>query len=545
VITSRPGLSRILRGVAAALLVPSLAVVVVCLGAQLLRVSASPITLPIIAVIVACTLPSADLISAALVRRGRSVTDARIVRLAVEGSALLTAVFAVLLALVRAAAGLPTSFIVLLILGIGAAATALVTRRRYAWIVAAASWTGALWCFWGILHVQVLEPYLLPPALAAAIIGAVAVLRTLPGLGLYSVGLACAALPTLVVLADFGNGAATPWRAYGLLGGSLALLILGGRAARRQSGSRFGLLATPTLIVAMVAGAGGAVQAVRIGLGFDRLWLTAGQPVTTAALELGILAALLAAVAARFLVTPERLASGRWRWVYIPATIYLVAGPIASMRPGWLPVWTMFVLTLVLLAIMIGTAVRSRTRAVALPPVWVLFVIAWSTAVVGWSDRALRVEAFSLPLGLAVLAVGILAMRGSTVSGRSLMSWPNGFVGSWPLLAPGIVLTFLPSILATGTDPQTLRAILVIALALVAILIGSLRRLGAPFVLGIVVLPLENITVFAAQIGHTISATSWWITLATAGAVLLVIAVTYERRSGGERGVAARLRDLR
>jgi hypothetical protein len=136
-------------------------------------------------------------------------------------------------------------------------------------------------------------------------------------------------------------------------------------------------------------------------------------------------------------------------------------------------------------------------------------------------------------------------MRGTALPGRSLNSWPTGFSGSWPLLTPGIVVTFLPSILATGTDPQTLRAILVIALALVSILIGSLRKLGAPFLLGIIVLPLENITVFAAQIGHTISATSWWITLATAGAVLLVIAVTYERRSGGERGVAARLRDLR
>jgi hypothetical protein len=159
----------------------------------------------------------------------------------------------------------------------------------------------------------------------------------------------------------------------------------------------------------------------------------------------------------------------------------------------------------------------------------------------------LRVEAFSLPLGLALVAVGIIAMAGtpSLVGRRTLNSWPNGFAGSWRLLTPGIVVTFLPSILATGTDPQTLRAIVVIGLALVAILIGSLRRLGAPFILGIIVLPLENITVFAAQVGHTISATSWWITLATAGLVLVVIAVTYERRTTGERGVAARLRDLK
>jgi hypothetical protein len=106
------------------------------------------------------------------------------------------------------------------------------------------------------------------------------------------------------------------------------------------------------------------------------------------------------------------------------------------------------------------------------------------------------------------------------------------------------VVTLLPSMLATGTDPRTERAILVIGLALAAILIGSLRKLAAPFILGVIVLPLENVTVFAAQIGREIGATPWWITLATAGAVLLVIAVTYERRATSDRGIAARLRDL-
>lgn len=123
-------------------------------------------------------------------------------------------------------------------------------------------------------------------------------------------------------------------------------------------------------------------------------------------------------------------------------------------------------------------------------------------------------------------------------------SWPLGFTGSWRLLAPGIVATFLPSVLATGTDPQTLRAILVIGLALIAILVGSLRKLGAPFILGIIVLPIENAVVFVVQVGRSISAAPWWITLATAGAVLLVIAVTSERRVGSARGVGVRLRDL-
>jgi len=179
---------------------------------------------------------------------------------------------------------------------------------------------------------------------------------------------------------------------------------------------------------------------------------------------------------------------------------------------------------------------------VHLPPVWFTFLVAWCTAVAGWSQRDLRVEAFSLPLGAALLAVGVIGMRAPVTPVRpTLNGWPIGFTGSWRLLGPGIVVTLLPSMLSTGTDPLTWRAIMVIALALAAILVGSLFKLAAPFVLGIAVLPIENVIVFAVQIGRSIGSTPWWITLASAGAVLLVIAVTWERRSGGDR---ARLRDL-
>jgi hypothetical protein len=46
------------------------------------------------------------------------------------------------------------------------------------------------------------------------------------------------------------------------------------------------------------------------------------------------------------------------------------------------------------------------------------------------------------------------------------------------------------------------------------------------------------------QIGRGIEAMPWWITLSVVGAVLLIIAVGYERRAGDGTGLAARLRDL-
>ncbi|WP_325484528.1 hypothetical protein, partial [Microbacterium sp.] len=90
VATKREGLGIPLRLMAAAVLVPSLAVVAVCLGAQVLVDSGSPVVLPVIALIVALVLPSGRLIRAALVPR-IGERDAALARIAVEASTLLTA----------------------------------------------------------------------------------------------------------------------------------------------------------------------------------------------------------------------------------------------------------------------------------------------------------------------------------------------------------------------------------------------------------------------------------------------------------------------
>ena len=567
VVSRRPGLTVLLRAAASAILVPALAVVVISLGAQLIIVSASPFTLPTIAVIVACALPSTALIGSALIRHGLAADHARAVRLWIEISALVTGGIAVLLALVRAAAGLGTSFLVLLIIGIGAVASAWFARRRYAWWVAGASFTGALWCVWAIAGVDVVEPYLLPPALSAAIIGAILIARgTTTNIGLYATGLACAVIPTLGILAVYSSSSdasTVPWRTIGLLGGSILLLVLGWYFLSRSSASRFArmrVLRVPTLVLAMVAASAGTVQGIRWGWHFDALSVVSVDVRMLAIVGVSALSALLATVAGRLLLAGATAGGKltRTRWLFAAPLVYLVAGPMSAIEPTPFAIGTLLVLSIAVLALMLVTAQRSRTRATALPPVWFIFAVAWCTAVAGWSARELRVEAFSIPLGLALLAAGIIAMRpvkaphSEALTAEALTpagtftSWPIGYTGSWRLLAPGIVVTLFTSVLSTATDPRTERAILVIALALIAILVGNLRKLGAPFILGIIVLPIENIIVFAVQIGRNISAVHWWITLATAGAVLLVLAVTSERSATGARGgVAARLRDLK
>ncbi|MEZ3159038.1 zinc ribbon domain-containing protein [Microbacterium sp. BWT-B31] len=541
VVTRRAGLGTLVRVAAAAVLVPSLAVVIVCLGAQVLPGSGSPVVLPAIATVVALVLPCGPVIGPALVSK-IGETDAALVRLAIEASALLTAAIAVLLALVRDAAGLGTTFLVLVILGSGAAATALWGGRRYGWALSGAAFTGALWCVWGMAGVDTLEPYLLPPALGTAIVGVVLTLRGARGMPLYAAGLLTAVVPVVAVAAVWGP----PLRSYALVAAAWVLLPIAGLFARHEA---LRSLRPVTFVAVIVASAAGATQAIRYGLGLDAV--AVAVPLVAVCLAWGIVGAAPAALAARALrrdATPDSR-TARTRWLFAPAFVVVAVAAWPAIHRDWFTIWTMWALMLALLVALVAIARRGLRAPTGLPPAGFVFALAFVTAVVAWSPRDLRVEWFSLPLGAGLLLAGVLALRRAQQDAAAsvrptLNAWPAGFTGSWALLAPGIVVAMSASVAATFTDPLTWRAILVIVMALAAILAGASRRLAAPFLIGIVVLPVENALAFLVQIGREIESMPWWITLAVVGAVLLIIAVTYERRAGEEAGIAARLRDL-
>jgi hypothetical protein len=555
VTTTRPGLGAGVRTLAAATLVPALAVVAVCLGAQLLPMSGSPVVLPGIAALVAAVLASGDLIDDALARRLPPL-HAHAAGLAVEASALLTAVIAIALSFLRTSAGLPTTLLVLVILGIGFVATGLFSPRRYAWPLAGAAFTGALWSGWGIVGVTGLEPYVLPPALGVALVGALLTARGRRGAGLYTVGLAVAVVPILLTVAlqgtysvapDFALEAPFPVHAYALVLAAWALVAASVVVTRASAPRvrRLRVLRTPTLALAIVAAAAAAVQGVRWGVGLDP---APTDPLIIAALGFGLVGAGAAAGAARLLRAQAAPGSllGTTRWLGAPAVLILGVAAWPAIERDWFVIWTMWALLLGLLALMLAVAARGLRGATGLPPVWFLFAVSFVTAVVAWSPRDLRVEWFSLPLGLFLLSAGAVALRqpAQSPSTASLGAWPTGWTGSWALLGPGLLVTLSASVAATYTDPRTWRAILVMTIALLAILVGARQRLAAPFLIGIIVLPVENVLAFMVQIGRGIEAMPWWITLSVVGAVLLIIAVGYERRAGDGTGLAARLRDL-
>jgi hypothetical protein len=551
-LTRRPGLTRVVRSGAAALLLPSLAVVVVNVIPRIIETGVvpawsgeggAPVTLPVIATIVALVLPTTPLIAGSLRRGDVSDEDAASVRQWIEISAFVTGGIAALLSLVLETPDLSTSLLVFLIIGIGAAGASIFAKRRYGWWLAAASWTAALWCVWGLVGIRDVEPYVYPPAIAAVIIGVVLTLRGRNGASLVAPGLAIGIVTSLVVLAVSGSGAdaVLPWRALALLAASLVLLLVGVVLMHRLE--RLAPLCLPALIASLGAAAAGTVQAVRYAWELDDLGLGHPDLVVWPVLTFSVVAAILAASAGRYL-------SGAGRWAQVPALVFLVVGPIAAVAPGVAPMWVLWALMLVLLALMLGTvvgALGAAGRSTTLPPTWVVFIAAWCVAVAGWSVRDLNVEWFSLPLGLALVGAGVLVLRAGVLEQRgTLTSWPVGFTRSWTVLAPGIVVTVLPSVLATGTNPATWRAILVLGLALAALLLGALLRYAAPFVLSLVTFGVEILVILVVLVaGRDIDPVIFYVAAGAAGFILITVAIWFERRSRGDKENSARMRDLR
>jgi hypothetical protein len=555
-LTRRPGLTRVVRSGAAALLLPSLAVVVVNVVPRIIETGivpawdgggGAPVTLPLIATIVALVLPTTPLIAGSLRRGDVADGDAASVRRWIEISAFVTGGIAALLSLVLETPDLSTSLLVFLIIGIGSAGASIFARRRYGWWLAAASWTAALWCVWGLVGIRDVEPYVYPPAVAAVIIGVVLTVRGRNGASLVAPGLAIAIVTSLVVLAVSGSGAdaVLPWRALALLAASAVLLVIGAVLGRGAEPGRLAVLRVPVLVAAMGAAAAGAIQAVRYGVEADDLGLGDPELVVWPVLVFSVVAAILAAEAGRVLRPTHR-------WLLVPALVFLVVGPISAVAPGVAPMWVLWALTLVLLAFMLVTVLRglgaaAGSRPTILPPTWVVFLAAWCVAVAGWSVRDLNVEWFSLPLGLALVGAGVLVLRrGAPDRPGTLTSWPVGFTRSWTVLAPGIVVTVLPSVLATGTNPATWRAILVLGLALAALLLGALLRYAAPFVLSLVTFGVEILVILVVLVaGRDIDAVVFYVAAGAAGFILITVAIWFERRSRGDKENSARMRDLR
>jgi hypothetical protein len=138
-------------------------------------------------------------------------------------------------------------------------------------------------------------------------------------------------------------------------------------------------------------------------------------------------------------------------------------------------------------------------------------------------------EAYTLPSALALVAVGAWRLRRDDRS------------ATLTVLAPGLALATVPSLIAMLEAPYSLRALLLGIACLVMVVGGAAWRWSAPVVVGAVVgglLVLRELAPYAASVPT-------WVSIGASGAVLLVVGITWESRMSDVRRASRYVAALR
>jgi hypothetical protein len=144
-----------------------------------------------------------------------------------------------------------------------------------------------------------------------------------------------------------------------------------------------------------------------------------------------------------------------------------------------------------------------------------------------------HVECVTVPVGLSALTAGALRLRRNAAS------------RSWPTLAPGLLVLFVPSLLHDLGDTTLWRAVALGVLAFCTLAIGFARRLQAPLVLGGITLITHGIAQLWPWISDVYESGYWWLWAGVGGIVLVVVAARYERSVQALRSAEHLLRSLR
>jgi hypothetical protein len=138
-------------------------------------------------------------------------------------------------------------------------------------------------------------------------------------------------------------------------------------------------------------------------------------------------------------------------------------------------------------------------------------------------------EAYTLPSALVLVALGSWQLRRDPAESTLTM------------LAPGLGLATVPSLLVALGDPFSLRALLLGGACLALVLVGVAARWNAPLVVGSVVgalLVLRELAPYSATVPP-------WLLIALSGTLLTVVGVTWESRMRNVRTAAGYVGSLR
>ncbi len=206
-----------------------------------------------------------------------------------------------------------------------------------------------------------------------------------------------------------------------------------------------------------------------------------------------------------------------------------VAGALAGLLAGVVAAdaaaWGQVAIDLVVVGAAAGCyAVVARRRQVAVLAVADLVLAGWIAA----AGADIRTpEVYTLPAAAGLLLLAVPALRAGAAS--------------WAAEGPAVAVALLPSALTVVAEPTAVRLVGVVAAAAALTVAGALTHRQAPFVAGagaLALVALGRLAPYAPLVPR-------WITLATAGLLLLVVGATYERRRQQAREAVAWVAQMR
>jgi len=417
----------------------------------------------------------------------------------------------------------PTAWLVLVVAGLAVLPLAVArdglfasasSRKHFGWLALALAFAGLARAL-GDRAVTDPEPYVLPLGAALLLIafGAWRADRTASAPPVIALG----ALLVMILPVGAEATSGSPARALIVFAVSAALVL----AAPLRS-SRFA-------DAAAVAGTAGVLV---VGVGRPFVIAAAG-----AADDLAIdgwLAAAVAVLVVGAAIQPRRRRREIAAQVVVVAALAAaVVVELAVLRDDPLGTARALVAVTVLAGIHVAGMLTNRapfTRVVAWCALGLAAVMTVVGAIVGAVDP--------IEWATAIVAIALLV-----VGGKALRRDPTA--GSWPWLAPGLLVLLLPSLLATFVDQPVWRLVGVGVAAVIAILVGALRKLQAPLLIGATVALVHAVRTFSPQLVAVYQLTEWWVWAVVGGTAIILVAVTFERRVRDLRAVGGRIAALR
>jgi hypothetical protein len=210
---------------------------------------------------------------------------------------------------------------------------------------------------------------------------------------------------------------------------------------------------------------------------------------------------------------------------WISAAGGALAGVTAGATTGTVGAWGQVALQLGVVGVAAGCyAIAASRRPVAILAVTDLVVASW-IAVAGAEIET--PEAYTLPAAVGLLLIALPGLRSG--------------VRSWAGEGAAVGVALIPSALVVVAEPTALRLVLVVVAAAAATVAGALLHRQAPFALGAGVL----LVVAVGRLAPYAPLLPRWVTLGSAGLLLLVVGATYERRRQQAREAVAWVAQMR